>query len=85
MGGDDAPDIVVEGAALARVRFPDVRFILFGDEKRIAPLVEKHKKLKDAVTIHHTDDAVSSEERPTVALRQGRNSSMQLADRKSVV
>ncbi len=79
MGGDDAPDIVVEGAALARVRFPDVRFILFGDEKRIAPLVEKHKKLKNSVTIYHTDDAVSSEERPTVALRQGRNSSMQLA------
>ena len=60
MGGDDAPDIVVEGAALARVRFPNVHFLLFGDEKRIAPLVEQHEKLKDAVTIHHPDDAVSS-------------------------
>tara|TARA_Y100001934_G_scaffold225144_1_gene269613 strand:+ start:83884 stop:84894 length:1011 start_codon:yes stop_codon:yes gene_type:complete len=79
MGGDDAPEIVVAGAALARVRFPDVHFLMFGDEKKIAPLVEKHEKLRDSVTIHHTDDAVSSEERPAVALRQGRNSSMQLA------
>ena len=79
MGGDAAPNIVVEGAALARVRFPDVKFIMFGDEKQISPLVEQHENLKGSVSIYHTDDAVSSEERPAVALRQGRNSSMQLA------
>ena len=31
MGGDRAPDIVVEGAALALQRFPDLRFRLYGD------------------------------------------------------
>ena len=79
MGGDAAPGIVVDGAALARVRFPDVKFIMFGDKKQISPLVEKHENLQGSLSIHHTDDAVSSEERPAVALRQGRNSSMQLA------
>ena len=34
MGGDNAPEIVVEGAAMALVRFPEVKFILFGDKNR---------------------------------------------------
>ncbi|MDA0240801.1 MAG: phosphate acyltransferase PlsX [Proteobacteria bacterium] len=79
MGGDNAPEIVVDGAAQARERFPDAHFLLFGDEKLIEPLLSKHPRLLDAVTIRHTAKAVSSEERPAVALRQGRNSSMQLA------
>ena len=79
MGGDNAPEIVVDGAAQARERFPDVHFLLFGDESRIEPLLRKHPRLAKSATIRHTADAVSSEERPAVALRQGRNSSMQLA------
>ncbi|MDE0335949.1 MAG: hypothetical protein OXI64_13390, partial [Defluviicoccus sp.] len=38
MGGDNAPRIVVRGANIARRRYPDVRFRLFGDERKIAPL-----------------------------------------------
>lgn len=79
MGGDNAPEIVVSGAALARVRFPDVRFLIYGDEKRIAPLLERHARLASCSTIKHTDVAVSAGEKPSVALRQGRKSSMQLA------
>jgi glycerol-3-phosphate acyltransferase PlsX len=30
MGGDAAPEIVVAGAAIARERFPDARFLIFG-------------------------------------------------------
>ena len=30
MGGDHAPKIVVEGAAEAKVRYPDIEFIFFG-------------------------------------------------------
>ena len=37
MGGDYAPEIVVKGARLARVRYPDARFLFFGDEAKIAP------------------------------------------------
>jgi len=31
MGGDKAPEIVVAGAALARERFPKVKFLFYGD------------------------------------------------------
>lgn len=79
MGGDNAPEIVIDGAARARERFPNVRFLLFGDQSRIEPLLDAHAKLRDVVTVIHTEDYVSSEEKPSIALRQGRQSSMQLA------
>ena len=41
MGGDNAPGIVVGGAAIARERFPESRFLLFGDRAVLEPLVAK--------------------------------------------
>ena len=79
MGGDSAPDMVVDGVARARMRFPTVHFLLFGDQTRIDSLLASHNHLQDAVTVRHTDQFVSSEEKPSVALRQGKQSSMQLA------
>jgi glycerol-3-phosphate acyltransferase PlsX len=71
--------MVVDGVARARMRFPTVHFLLFGDQTRIDPLLASHNHLQDAVTVRHTDQFVSSEEKPSVALRQGKQSSMQLA------
>lgn len=79
MGGDHAPEIIVEGASIASERFPDVSFMLFGDESRIAPLVTRFPQLKENSEIHHTDKVVTSEEKPGQALRRGRDSSMGLA------
>ncbi len=79
MGGDHAPQIVIEGASIARERLPDVRFIIFGDETRIAPLVTKYPLLKESCEIHHTDKIVTAEEKPGQALRRGRQSSMGLS------
>ena len=79
MGGDHAPEVVVEGAAIARRRFPDLHFLMVGDAARIKPLLDKHPKVAGNCTIRHTEFAVSAEEKPSVALRQGRSSSMQLA------
>lgn len=78
MGGDDAPQIVIEGASIARERMPDVKFLIFGDETRIAPLVTKYPLLKESCEIRHTDKIVSAEEKPGQALRRGRESSMGL-------
>jgi phosphate acyltransferase len=78
MGGDNAPDMVVAGADLARERYPNVKYILFGDETRIAPLLEKRKALKPFVTIRHTEDVIDNDMKVAVALRR-RDSSMRLA------
>ncbi len=79
MGGDHAPEIVVEGASLARERFPNLRFLLFGDEAQLRPLLAKHPKLLEHSEIRHTDQVVTNDMKPAMALRNARNSSMRLA------
>ncbi|CAK0771080.1 putative phosphate acyltransferase [uncultured Gammaproteobacteria bacterium] len=79
MGGDHAPDMVVEGARIARERYPNVDFLMFGDEQQLQPLLAARPALLANVKVHHTTDVVSSEARPSAALRAGRNSSMRLA------
>jgi glycerol-3-phosphate acyltransferase PlsX len=75
MGGDIGPAVVVPGAALALERHPELRFLLFGRESQIGPLVSRHPSLKDAVEIRHTDVAVAMDDKPSVAIRTGRGRS----------
>ncbi|MDR3449879.1 MAG: phosphate acyltransferase PlsX [Alphaproteobacteria bacterium] len=79
MGGDRAPKIVIEGAVLARERYPEIKFIFFGDEAVVAPLLDKHPVLRACSELRHTPDAIDSNLKPSLALRQGRKSSMRLA------
>lgn len=80
MGGDHGPSVVVPGAALALERHPDTEFLLFGREAEIAQELARFPALKARARVHHTDVAVSMEEKPSQALRQGRyKSSMWLA------
>jgi phosphate acyltransferase len=79
MGGDHAPEMVVAGADLARTRYPNVKYIFFGDQSRIEPLLGQHKALQPLATIRHTDEAVANDAKPSATLRSGRNSSMRLA------
>jgi glycerol-3-phosphate acyltransferase PlsX len=79
MGGDSAPHIVVEGAHLAREKYPQAKFIIYGDEALIRPLVKKYSGLGDVMDVRHTPDRIKSDDKPSVVLRTGRNSSMRLA------
>ena len=75
MGGDIGPEVVIPGAALAAVRHPDLQFILFGDSARINALLEKNLKLKAKCQVRHADISVGMDEKPSQALRRGRNKS----------
>lgn len=79
MGGDGAPEVVVKGANMAHNRYPDVHFMFYGDEGKLKPLLERFPKLAEVSTVHHTDVAVTGEDKPTQALRKARGSSMGLA------
>jgi glycerol-3-phosphate acyltransferase PlsX len=79
MGGDAAPRMVVSGANIARRRHPQVDFLMFGREEEVGPLLGRMKRLKAVTTLVHTDDVVGSDDKPSAALRGGRNSSMRLA------
>jgi phosphate acyltransferase len=80
MGGDHGPEVIIPGALRALERHSDMRFLFFGDEKRIRPVLEGLPRLAAVSRLHHTDVAVSMEDKPSQALRKGRRvSSMWLA------
>lgn len=79
MGGDDAPQIVIEGAEIIASSNPNIHFLLFGDSKKINPILKNCPKLKERYVLFHTDDFVSADEKPSIALRRGTKSSMRLA------
>lgn len=76
MGGDHAPDTVIEGIKIAHEKHPDVFFLLYGDETQIAPLVKQYQLDEQAYKIYHTDQVIKPDEKPSQAVRYGRESSM---------
>ncbi len=76
MGGDAAPAIVVKGASLAHVRYPNVRFQLHGDEGLIRPLLAAEPGLKDCCSIVHATDVVTNDDKPSQVIRSGRQTSL---------
>ena len=79
MGGDHAPGIVLKGAEIALQRHPGVRYLLFGAQDEVRPLLAKLPSLGEALTLFHTSEVVADDAKPSLALRAGRPSSMKLA------
>ncbi len=75
MGGDNAPQIVVEGAAQSKIRYPNLIFSFFGNKDKINPLIKSLEILKNSNVIH-TDQIVDANDKPSIAVRKGKNSSM---------
>ncbi|NQU61221.1 MAG: phosphate acyltransferase PlsX [Rhodospirillales bacterium] len=79
MGGDNAPQMIIEGIEASLAHLSGTKFLLFGDESKLVPLLEKHSLAATVSEIRHTKDVVTNEEKVGIALRSGRNSSMRLA------
>lgn len=79
MGGDHGPDVIVPAASLALQELPGVHFLLFGDERRIQPVLARYPLLANAATIRHTEKVIGNHEKPSQAIRSGKDSSMRLA------
>ncbi len=78
MGGDYAPEIVVEGAAQSKIRHPNLKFSFFGNKEKIFPMIQSLEILRNSDVIH-TNETIDANEKPSVALRKGKNSSMGMA------
>ena len=79
MGGDFGPAVTIPAAANALKKMKKGRFLIFGDEKIINPILDDYPNLKKYSDVTHTDIAVSSTDKPSTALRNGKGSSMRLA------
>ncbi|WP_445448644.1 phosphate acyltransferase PlsX [Enterococcus faecalis] len=75
MGGDNAPQAIVEGVMLAKQDFPDIEFQLYGKEAEIKKNITDEKN----ITIIHTDEKIASDDEPVKAIRRKKTASMVLA------
>jgi phosphate acyltransferase len=78
MGGDAAPEVVLDGLELAAERHPGARFLLVGDEARVGGALALRKRAAKVCSLRHAPEVISGDLKPTAALRM-RGSSMRLA------
>jgi phosphate acyltransferase len=75
MGGDHAPDVVIEGA-IAAVQEYGVEVILVGDQPRIDALLAKAKFSSDKVTVCPSTEVIEMNDPAAASVRRKRNSSI---------
>ena len=72
MGGDHGPEVIIAGLDIVAERRPDARFVLFGREDEVRPVLEKFKRVADVSKVVHCDVTVGMDDKPSQALRRGR-------------
>lgn len=75
MGGDHAPQAIVEGVEAARDEYKDIDFVLYGDESKVKPLIKNDER----ISFVQSHDDISMGEEPVKAIRHKRESSIVLA------
>ncbi len=78
MGGDNAPHSVLHGANDVLAKYNNLSFLLYGNEKKILPILSGLPALQAASEVFHTDNTILSDEKPSLAMRR-RDSGMRLA------
>ncbi len=78
MGGDHAPDIIVDGVqALAKTAGDGtLKVLLHGDAALIEPLLARNTEAARLCELRHSDTHVAMTDKPSQAIRKARGSSM---------
>lgn len=75
MGGDHGPEVVIPGLLKVIERREDVRFLVYGKEESVVPILERHARVRELSEFVQCDIAVRMDDKPSQALRQGRGKS----------
>ena len=76
MGSDKGPATIIEASSISKTRYPAINYTYFGDSELISQYVEKYKNLNNSYQIVHSDDQVLPADKPSLALRKRKSSSM---------
>ncbi|MAH88655.1 MAG: phosphate acyltransferase [Pelagibacterales bacterium] len=76
MGNDKGPEVIIEASSISKTRYPDIKYTYFGDRKLISKYLKKYRNLIGSYQIMHTEEQVLPEDKPTLALRKRKSSSM---------
>ena len=72
MGGDHGPEVTLRGLTKVIERRPDSRFLVYGREDAVVPVLDALPGLRDVSEFTHCEVAVRMDDKPSQALRQGR-------------
>ncbi|RCX20021.1 phosphate:acyl-[acyl carrier protein] acyltransferase [Anaerobacterium chartisolvens] len=81
MGGDNAPEDIVNGSMDAINEAEGFDIVLVGDSQKVSRIINERKFDSPRLTVHHAGDVVTNEDKPTKAIRGKRDSSMVVAFR----
>ncbi len=79
MGGDVGPAVVVAGAELARERYPELRFRLYGRDADIRAALATAPRVAAEAEIIDVDGVVLGSDKPSQAIRRAKTTSMGLS------
>ncbi len=75
MGGDNAPFVTVEGAVDAVINY-NINIILTGNESVIQNQLAKYNYPKEKIEVIHCSEEITNEDKPVLAIRRKKDSSM---------
>jgi len=75
MGGDYAPEAIIQGA-LQALSYPDIEIVLVGDKEEIEKLLPKPDR---RITVYHASQVVNMKDSPTASVRSKKDSSINVA------
>jgi len=76
MGGDNAPEAIVNGCLDAVGEAEGFDILLIGDEGKIREILSKRDYDRSRINIHHTSEVITVEDVPTKAIKSKKDSSM---------
>ena len=79
MGGDNAPQKIIDGIELHQKKSKDIFYKIFGDRNLIEPLIKKKSIDNNFFELVHTEEKIKSEDSAFTAAKRGKKTSMWLA------
>ncbi len=81
MGGDHAPQAILDGISEALRESNGLHFVLVGNQSQLRPLLSQSAIPPDKYSIEHTTERIEMDEKPGEALKMKPNASISLAAR----
>ncbi len=76
MGGDYAPQVIVDGAVRAANDFDHIEVVLVGQEDALKRELKKHKLTGGKLVVKHASEIVTMSDTPVASLKKKKNSSI---------
>ncbi|MBR0387628.1 MAG: phosphate acyltransferase PlsX [Clostridia bacterium] len=74
MGGDNAPQAIVEGTLEALRKHPELQVVLGGPGGQIEPLLKEAEDVRDRISLDDAPEVITNHESPVMGVRKKTNS-----------